>query len=103
MRKIYFNGLNLSGDGHDHYEIIIKDVLKQSVHEISDTNKNDLGINNIIRNSLGNLTSSLLTGKPTADHDWKLIFDFIEGVNFWHPLEMLLCTSLCQGNSGTIL
>ena len=82
MRKLYLNGLNLSGADQEQSNFITEDVMKQFVHEITETKQKDFDINLTFRKSLGNLTSSFLTGKPPADQDWTLIFEFIDGVNF---------------------
>ena len=81
MREIFMNGLNLSGDGNDRFEGIMDDIMKQFLHEINDTNKNDFDINPVIRKSFGNATSALLSGELSADQDWKLVYDFIDNVN----------------------
>ena len=87
MRKIYLNALNLSGDGNERFEIIKEDALKQFISDISDTNNKDFDANLFIRKSLGNSTASLLTGKPADEEDWKLIFEFIDGVNLLASVE----------------
>ena len=87
LRKLYLNALNLSGDGNETFEIIREDILKELIHDMSDTNKEDFDMKPLIRKSLGNSTASLLTGKPTEGSDLKHMFDFIDCVNLLASVE----------------
>ena len=91
MRNLLIDGLKLYGDGVKDFDRIMEEAFRQFIEDIENTHKDDFNIYQIIRKSLGKVTASLLTGKPTEDVDNKIVCKFVDDFSlFADPSRSLL-------------
>ena len=83
MRKMFLNALRFFGDGNEQFEHLTDAILKDFLKEIRETNENDFDLNQRIQKSFGNTTSSLMTGQPAKEDDYKLIWQLNDNVKLF--------------------
>ena len=81
MRKMFHRGLKLYGDGVEHFETVSEDEFRRLVDELSDKNGQEFDLYPLLRKSIANSTSILMSGKTPDDEEHKLLWNFIDPGN----------------------
>lgn len=81
LRKILHKALKVFGEGHDSFESHMDEELDRLVSEINKYKGTDCNINSLLKESFGNLMSSLMTGQDAEEGDIKVLWNFMESGN----------------------
>ena len=81
MRKMFHRGIKLYGDGVEHFETVSEDEFRRFVDEITDKNGQEFDMYPLIRKTIANSTSILMSGKTPDDDEHKLLWNFIDPCN----------------------
>ena len=81
MRKMFHRAMKLYGDGVDNFETISADEFRRLVDDISDKNQQEFDMYPLLRKSIANSTSILMSGKTPDNDEHRLLWDFIDPGN----------------------